>query len=147
MPVSEDRRRANRLNSLKSTGPKTPEGKQRSRQNSFKHGFPGAGVVQAPGEAAEAARRAEALRQELRPRGELQHFLVSRMALQMTRLDGVADYQQACQAERQRHAVERFDDALFTAVETQLDRIAAEPATRARTPHQTPQRAGPAVQP
>jgi hypothetical protein len=137
MPVSEDKRRANKLNSLKSTGPKTLEGKQRSRQNSFKHGFTGAGVVQAPGEAAEAARRAEALRQELKPRGELQHFLVSRLALQMTRLDHLADYQQACQDEQARHAAERFDDALYTGVETQLDWIAAEPATRARRLHET----------
>ena len=45
MPASEARINANRQNSLKSTGPKTSEGKERSRQNGLKHGMTGQGVV------------------------------------------------------------------------------------------------------
>ena len=36
---------ANQQNALKSTGPKTVEGKEESRQNAFKHGLAGQGVV------------------------------------------------------------------------------------------------------
>src|SRR5260370_34196699 len=48
MPVTDSRRsagaalrqiEANRLNALKSTGPKTEDGKQRSRRNALRHGF------------------------------------------------------------------------------------------------------------
>jgi hypothetical protein len=40
-PVSEARLRANRLNAQKSTGPRTEQGKQRSRLNATRHGFTG----------------------------------------------------------------------------------------------------------
>jgi hypothetical protein len=38
-PVSQEQLNANRLNARKSTGPRTPQGKVRSAQNSRKHGF------------------------------------------------------------------------------------------------------------
>jgi hypothetical protein len=38
-PVSPQKLVANRKNGLRSKGPKTPEGKQRASQNSYKHGF------------------------------------------------------------------------------------------------------------
>jgi hypothetical protein len=38
-PISEARRRANQNNSKKSTGPKTAQGKARSRRNALKHGI------------------------------------------------------------------------------------------------------------
>src|SRR5271168_3289867 len=38
-PVSPRKLAANRANAQHSTGPKTPEGKERSKQNSYKHGF------------------------------------------------------------------------------------------------------------
>ena len=38
-PVSQQKRAANRANAAQSTGPRSPEGKARSAQNSRKHGF------------------------------------------------------------------------------------------------------------
>jgi hypothetical protein len=52
MPAtSEARIQANRQNALRSTGPKTEAGKERSRQNGLKHGLTGSGVVVAENEA------------------------------------------------------------------------------------------------
>ena len=39
--VSPEQLAANRANSAKSTGPRSPEGKTRSAQNARKHGFTG----------------------------------------------------------------------------------------------------------
>src|ERR1700688_2078227 len=40
-PVSDSKLAANRANAARSTGPRSPEGKSRSAQNSRKHGFTG----------------------------------------------------------------------------------------------------------
>ena len=48
MGSSEARTLANRANSLKSTGPKTLEGKATSRRNAFKHGMAGVGDLPGP---------------------------------------------------------------------------------------------------
>ncbi len=45
MSISERKLRANRLNSAKSTGPRTEAGKERARANAVKHNLSGEGVV------------------------------------------------------------------------------------------------------
>src|SRR5215211_8185616 len=69
---------ANRQNALKSTGPKTPEGKDTARLNATKHGLLSQEVL--PGEDEEARKElAERLRAELQPVGEMESLLVERI--------------------------------------------------------------------
>ena len=68
MPISEAQLTANRANALKSSGPKTQEGKERSRANGLKHGLTGAGVVAPEHDKAEVDARAEKFRLDLKPK-------------------------------------------------------------------------------
>jgi hypothetical protein len=77
--TSEKRVQANRRNALKSTGPKTPEGKAAVRMNALKHGLLSEDIL-LPGEDGEALQDlGERLRDELRPVGELEDLLVERI--------------------------------------------------------------------
>jgi hypothetical protein len=70
---------ANRQNALRSTGPKTPEGKDAVRLNALKHGLLSKATL-LPGEDEEALRElGERLRDELQPVGELENLLVDRI--------------------------------------------------------------------
>jgi hypothetical protein len=70
---------ANRKNALKSTGPKTPEGKDAVRLNALKHGLLSKETL-LPGEGEEALRElGQNLRAELQPAGELENLLVDRI--------------------------------------------------------------------
>ena len=77
--TSEKKKEANRRNALKSTGPRTPEGKNAVRLNALKHGLLSQEVL-LPEEDAEALRELEAgLRAELQPVGLLENILVDRI--------------------------------------------------------------------
>ena len=64
MPTSEARILANQKNASKSTGPTSTAGKERSRQNSLKHGLSGQGIVIAELDQAEVEHRKTVLLQE-----------------------------------------------------------------------------------
>ena len=69
--TSEKKTQANRQNALKSTGPKTPEGKDAVRLNAMMHGLLCQEVL-LPGEDEEALRElSEHLWTELKPVGEM----------------------------------------------------------------------------
>ncbi len=77
---------ANRLNAKKSTGPQSPEGKQRVAQNRTKHGLAGEHVV-LPGEDQSAFDDLLAtLNSNWDPHGETEAFLVDTMAFNQWRL-------------------------------------------------------------
>ena len=77
--TSDKQVRANRQNALKSTGPKTSEGKAAVRQNALKHGLLSQEVL-LPGEDEAALKElGECLRAELQPVGELENLLVDRI--------------------------------------------------------------------
>ncbi len=84
--TSEKQAQANRRNALKSTGPKTPEGKAAVRLNANKHGLRSQEVL-LPGEDEEALKELdENLRAELQPVGELENLLVDGIVAAQWRL-------------------------------------------------------------
>ena len=95
MTCSVARLAANRSNCLKSTGPRTAEGKARSRANSHKHGMTGEGIARAEAgaEAIEAS-----LAEVTTP------MLARRVAVLADRLDRLAEHDEVATARRVREA-------------------------------------------
>jgi hypothetical protein len=85
--VSEARLRANRENAQKSTGPRTPEGKERSRANGLRHGLSGDGIVLPEPMRAEVERLIAAYTEKFQPRDDDERELVRRRALASARSD------------------------------------------------------------
>jgi hypothetical protein len=84
--TSDKKAEANRRNALKSTGPRTPEGKNAVRLNALRHGLLSTEVL-LPGEDGEAlSGLGEHLRAELQPVGELENLLVDRVVAALWRL-------------------------------------------------------------
>jgi hypothetical protein len=78
--TTTERAEINRRNAQKSTGPRTPEGKQRSKFNAVKHGLTAATPV-LPGEDPDAFRhRLDAWADALAPDDAVEHFLVEQAA-------------------------------------------------------------------
>jgi len=129
-PISSEKRKANRLNALKSTGPKTPEGKQRSSRNASTHGIFSQHLV-LPGESQE---RFDALREELiaehRPRTVTELFLVERMAQtmwRMTRLQAAEAASHASYVEEMKRLRSRREAEAMTTEQNMVNILAAAP--------------------
>ena len=130
MATSEARINANRSNGALSKGPTTPEGKEKSRANSLKHGLTGAGVVVPEGAAAELERKSAAYARELNAQGEVGLDLARRAALNMLRMNRCVDQQGAALAARVRQAEADFvppeglDEAEAAGLRAEAGRIA-----------------------
>jgi hypothetical protein len=84
--TSDKKAQANRRNALKSSGPKTPEGKAAVRLNALRHGLLSKETL-LPGEDEEALRELdERLKDELQPVGGLENLLVDRIIASYWRL-------------------------------------------------------------
>jgi hypothetical protein len=78
---------ANRRNAEKSVGPKTPEGKAKSRFNALKHGMT-AQTVLLPGDDTEAfTKRLRYLQDDLQPRNSLEGVVIERLAGDLWKAD------------------------------------------------------------
>lgn len=107
---------ANRRNALKSTGPRTPEGKARASRNNLRHGVLVAGpVIREMERTEEWDAHLEGVRTSLAPVGYLEEVLVDRAALLLWRMGRVARFER---------------DALTAGVETVEKRL-QETARRA----------------
>ena len=78
---------ANRRNAALSTGPRTEEGKQRSRRNALKHGLAGDGVVLPEEQERAIEARAERWAESFRPADEREAWLVEVVARESVRID------------------------------------------------------------
>ena len=132
MPSSDARINANRQNAMKSTGPKTPEGKEISRSNALKHGLSSLVVVTGE-EVGEVARRVEWLQDSLAPDDDpLTLILARQVAFLSVQLERGYRCDAALAAERGRNAEDTYDDARRTAAEQHFGYIGAEPMTHHR---------------
>jgi hypothetical protein len=77
---------ANRRNALKSTGPRTAEGKLRSRQNAVRHGLTAQTVITALENAADYERFELSIMADYQPDSAIQRELVVRLASVLWRL-------------------------------------------------------------
>jgi hypothetical protein len=121
-PLSQAQLDARRLNSQKSTGPKTPEGKARSRHNALKHGLT-ATVCLKPEDQHAMAFRLAALEADLRPHGATERLLVRQVAFSSVRLDRLSVEENALRAHRRRHAIERWDAEREAQVQSLIERL------------------------
>ncbi len=140
MPAtSEARVIANRQNALKSTGPKTVEGKAQSRRNGLKHGLTGSGVVVAEPDVSEVERRTSALMGELDPKSSLGKIMVGQLATLSVRMERSAKQEEAALANRVRHAAEVFDQDRLDRAEELFGTIGEAPRDRLRQLRRSPE--------
>ncbi len=132
MACSDAQMESNRKNSLKSTGPKTPEGQARSRENSYKHGLTGEGVVLPHEDAEQFDELRATLEREMKPRNTLARDCLARLALLMLKMTRGALHEAKTLAHRMRHAEGEFDQQRLGEADHLYSWIANEPATNAR---------------
>ena len=78
---SDKRAQANRLNAQKSTGPRTPEGKQAVRLNALKHGLSARTIVLPGEDAAEFQQLCDDLEARWQPQDRTEQYFVEKMAI------------------------------------------------------------------
>ena len=136
MSCTPARLAANQRNALKSTGPKSPEGKAASRLNAFKHGLAGEGTLLAPGEDAKLVEhRAKVFAQHLGAAGEMGEFLAHRAALLSVRMERLAEREIIAVEVNRAEARDQFDrerlDILDGWINDLDDPTACKPALKA----------------
>jgi hypothetical protein len=107
MPASEARIAANRRNSLKSCGPRTPAGKAASSANSLKHGLTATKLIPRR-EADEVERRTLAFVNELNPTGYLGEVLVRHAARMSVRMERCGEHENALLVDHVQKALADF---------------------------------------
>ena len=110
MTCSPARIEANRRNAARSTGPRTEEGKSRSRLNAFRHGLAGFGDLLGPGDdAREVDARAAEIAEENGARDRTGRILARRAAAMSLRLERAEEHALVASAARAQAARDEFD--------------------------------------
>jgi hypothetical protein len=101
---------ANRTNAERSTGPRSDEGKERSRANARTHGMAGAGYVLPEDEADLVAERAEAWMGHYPLRTPEDFWFLDQLALESVRIERCQDQERALLCRQRVRADCRWDD-------------------------------------
>ena len=111
MPTSPAQIAANQINAQKSSGPKTDQGKARSRLNAFRHGLAGQGDLVGPGDdLALIDQRTRAFVRELAAPGAVGEVLARRAAILSVRVEKAADREFKAVALAVQAGLDQFDD-------------------------------------
>ncbi len=110
-PISPARMAANLANAQLSTGPKTIQGKARSRANALKHGLTGAGIALPTEDRIAIEQRFLTIQEELMPQTVLGAFFAHQVALYTVRCQRAARHETALLTTRINEAVTAFDQA------------------------------------
>jgi hypothetical protein len=130
--VSQKRIDANRRNALRSTGPRTAEGKAKSRRNGLIHGLAGAGVVVHPdAEGKSVQDRADQWNSSLRPMNAFEVGLVETIAVESIRIERCRIEERLARDNRARRAVSCWGDERKAFVERLARGMARRPAETA----------------
>lgn len=129
MTCSPARLAANRANAQKSTGPRSPEGKESSRTNALRHGLTGSGVALPPEQQAVLDAHVRAWSAPYPHTGPEDEYLLRQLALCCVRIDAApALLEQLTGANRLRDLAHWDDDRELAA----LDLLAELPSDPAR---------------
>src|SRR5260370_26217399 len=107
---SEKQQLANQQNALKSTGPKTAEGKEQSRRNALQHGMAGAGTVLTSKDAQEFRKEIDTWRARLEPIDVVEETLVARAAFANVKMRRCLQKDLPALTRRRRRAPKRSED-------------------------------------
>jgi hypothetical protein len=130
---------ANRRNSLKSCGPTSTEGKERSRQNALKHGLSGAGVVLGEDELLLIEERKDEWRPEFQPADPREEWLFDQLVIASVQVERCQREERALRSRLAERAATCWDDDRRLAAEILGAGLARKPALISRQLRQTKQ--------
>src|SRR3954468_21597554 len=130
--ISPARLAANRANSRRSTGPRTPRGKSVSKMNGLVHGMRAESEVLPGEDADELRRRHEVWADELGAETEAERCLVRAAVDASWRIDRCRSAESPALTRKGPGAGVPYDDDLAAEVEPLIDRLAEEPAAVVR---------------
>ena len=139
MSCSPAQLKSNRKNSKNSTGPRTAQGKSRSRGNAVKHGLSGAGICLPTEDARELDVRFDAMAESLKPQDERQRVMTCRASLLALRLDRCATAETHRTSLQIRQAMVDYDEQLMSDVRGTADGFPSDPAGTVRRLKRTAQ--------
>jgi hypothetical protein len=112
MSISEQQLEANRLNAQKSTGPRTEEGRNRSKLNACRHGLTGQIVLMTPADREAFDQLTARMSADLKPVGELEVQLVHSITQDKWRLNRAAAIEETLFARSMEQTDAESDQAL-----------------------------------